>query len=207
MTNQGSSKPDIGRVMELYKLLVEFRGVKRALKVPPEIKDYENDVEHSYNLAMIGWFLSNYFPKLNSDKIVKIALAHDMVEVHAGDTFVYGPKNETKDKEKREQEAQKKLEIDWKDFPGMLQAIKEYKSRKSPEAKFVYALDKLIPAMMNYLGDGHVWKEHGISLGMVMAEKNKKIPVSPEINDYLAQLFELLKANPQLFPQKRASKE
>jgi hypothetical protein len=89
----------------------------------------------------------------------------------------------------------------------MLQAIKEYKSRKSPEAKFVYALDKLIPAMMNYLGDGHVWKEHGISLDMVMAEKNKKIPVSPEINDYLAQLFELLKANPQLFPQKRASKE
>ncbi len=194
-------KPDINRVMELYELLVEFRGVKRAIKVPPEIKEYENDVEHSYNLAMLGWFLSGYFPKLDSNKIVKIALAHDIVEVHAGDTFVFASKSELDGKQEREQQAQKKLETDWKDFPGMLDAIQQYKTGESSEAKFVYALDKLIPAIMNFLGDGHVWKEHDISLDAVLAEKNKKIPVSPEVKEYLNQLIVLLKNNPQLFPK------
>ena len=197
-----AKRPDLNRIINLYGLLVEFRGVKRALRIPPELTDYENDVEHSYNLAMIGWFLSEYFPELDSNKVVKIALAHDLVEVHAGDTFAFSVQEVLDKKEIKELEAFEKIKDDWKDFPDMCLAIEEYKSRSSPEASFVYALDKLIPAIMNYIGDGHVWKEHNLGLEDVMKEKETKIPANSAIKLYWDQLYKLLKENPQLFPIK-----
>lgn len=41
----------------------------------------------------------------------------------------------------------------------MLQAIHDYKTKDSPEAKFVYALDKLHPTLIDYTNEGRGWRE------------------------------------------------
>ncbi len=194
-------RPDIKRLIEFQKLMYKFRSTMRFIHFPENNDDYENDVEHSYFLAMSGWFLAQYFPHLNRDKIIRFALIHDMVEIHAGDTFSYAGKEAKIDKQKREQLALKKLQEDWPDFHEMIHDIEEYEERGTEEAKFVYALDKIMPAIMNYVGKGHIWQKHGVTIDMFREEKESKISVSDEVYPYYKELIAILEQKPDYFAQ------
>ena len=52
---------------------------------------FENDAEHSWHMAVAALLLQEYapFPKLDVSRAVQMALLHDIVEVHAGDTYAY----------------------------------------------------------------------------------------------------------------------
>jgi 5'-deoxynucleotidase YfbR-like HD superfamily hydrolase len=70
-------KPDIHRLIELQKLLLQFQSIERVVHVPDNF-EYENDTEHSYNLTITAWFLAQYFPHLDRDKVIRFALVHDL---------------------------------------------------------------------------------------------------------------------------------
>lgn len=196
-------QPDVQRLIELQSLLLRFRSIERHSHIPDDLEKRENDVEHSYSLAMCAWFLASYFPNLDTNKVIKMALAHDLIEVHAGDTFVYGDKTALENKKEREDHAFRLLQKEWPDFDEALAAMADYEQRQSAEAKFVYALDKLLPPILNYLSEGYVWKKHGITFTKFLNEKTEKIVVSPEISDYYEQLVELLKDLPHFFPAEK----
>ncbi|MCP4756071.1 MAG: HD domain-containing protein, partial [Proteobacteria bacterium] len=46
----------------------------------------------------------------------------------------------------------------------------EYEFRNTPEAKFAYALDRLMPLLHNYHTQGKSWEEHQIVLQQVLAK-------------------------------------
>ena len=186
-------KPSIPRLLELQSLLQQFSHVERVTHrqhhgrfVP------ENDTEHSYNLALTAWFLVQHFPKLNRDMVIRLALVHDLVEVHAGDTNVYAAPEILATKHAREAAALQKLRLEWKDFPELLADITAYEARESEEAKFVYALDKLMPIMLIFINKGHTWHQEGTSLEMLDAVKRSKVALSPEIKPYYDELYAVL---------------
>jgi len=50
----------------------------------------ENTAEHSWHAALSAWLLAPYTDQaLDIDKVIKMLLIHDLVEIEAGDTFVY----------------------------------------------------------------------------------------------------------------------
>lgn len=192
-------KPGLKRVLELQELLVAFSQVERVTHRKHQGRmRAENDTEHSYNLAMTAWFLAQYFPKLNAEKVIQYALVHDLVEVHAGDTYLYGTAQELASKHAREAEAATRLSKDWADFPALHQLIASYEARDTAEARFVYALDKLMPIMLIYLQNGYTWKKHGITVDMLDRAKREKVALSPEIQPYFEDLLALLLASPHL---------
>lgn len=192
-------KPDINRLIRLQQLLLQFSQVERRNhRSHNDTIIQENDTEHSYNLAMTAWYLARWFPKLDRDKVIRYALAHDMVEVHAGDTFTYGTPEELASKAQREANALVKLSEDWGDFDDLIATIESYESRTDSEAKFVYALDKIMPIMLIYLHDGYSWKVDDVTAKMLYDAKIDKIKQSPEITPYFEELNELLLANPQI---------
>ena len=193
------TKPDIHRVLAFHDLLLKFQAVDRVLPTPPNFR-HENDVEHSYHLAMMGWFLSSYFPQLETNKIIRYALVHDLVEVHAGDTFVFD-ESLLGSKKQREADALKKIEKEWADFPELAGTIHEYEHRDSPEANFVYALDKIMPMLVNVLTKGYGWHQRKMKLDELHAIKVDKVALSPVVQEYYQQLYDLLLANPQWFPE------
>ena len=193
------NKPDIHRLIELHRLLLLFQNIKRMSYLPGEVKDQENDVEHSYFLAMLAWYLAPHFPHLDRDRMIRVALAHDLVEVHAGDTFVWGDQEQLNTKDERETAAIVRLEEEWSDFGELNQAIHEYKDKTSEEAKFVYALDKLTPAIVNYLADGRSWLENDITIEMFKIEKEKKIPKDSPVYQYYRQILAFFETKPELF--------
>ncbi|MEO6761412.1 MAG: HD domain-containing protein [Candidatus Saccharimonadales bacterium] len=170
--------------------MADFAKVERV----PQLADTgrpENDVEHSYGLALTCWFLApKIAPELDLAEILKYALAHDTVEIQAGDTFVFGSAEAIASKSGREDAALIQLKQDWPDFPEMVEAAKGYKSKVNEEARFVKAVDKILPVLMVNLGDKSAfWERHKITLQMEIENK-----VTMKVSDTVAPYYDKLVA-------------
>lgn len=192
-------KPDLQRLLELQRLLGAFSQVERKVHrrhfdtiVP------ENDTEHSYDLAMTAWYLSKWFPALDQAKLIKYALVHDIVEVHAGDTHVFGTEEQLNSKVEREAKALQQLRDDWSDFEELTNTLHDYESKANAEARFVYALDKVIPIMLVYINDGYSWKKENVTIEMLEGVKAQKVNKSSEILPYYEAMITLLFEHPEL---------
>src|ERR1035437_6388752 len=99
------------QLLDFVKFTHEFQEVVRVAR-PPFRDRFENDAEHSYQLAMVAWFLIEQDKlKLNKELCSMYALAHDLVEVYAGDTYFLDA-NHALSKVKREKEALQKIKKD-----------------------------------------------------------------------------------------------
>lgn len=193
-----TNKPDIRRILAFHELLLQFQAIHRVTHIPKTYAQ-ENDTEHSYNLAMTAWFLAQYFPHLSRDLVIRFALVHDLVEIHAGDTYIYADNATLATKKAREHKALRQLQKDWPDFPQLLATIQEYETHQSEEAKFVYALDKIMPILVIFLSEGYTWQKEGITPEQLDAVKRHKVAVSKEINPYYEELYQLLQKHRHYF--------
>jgi putative hydrolase of HD superfamily len=58
------------------------------------------------------------------------------------------------------------------DQAGELRALwEEFEARRSAEAKFARALDRLEPLLQNHRNGGGTWREHGVTVEQVLAKK------------------------------------
>ena len=94
--------------------------------------------------------------------------------------------------------ALEKLEDEWPDFTDMTAYMHQYNARETPEAKFVYALDKLMPIFLIYVSDGFSWEQQHVTVAMLDEHKRAKVALSPEILPYYEQLYQLLLDSPDL---------
>jgi putative hydrolase of HD superfamily len=123
---------------------------------------------------------------------VAMALVHDIVEIDAGDTFAYDEADGAATKQAREEAAADRL------F-GLLPADTgkrfrdlwdEYERGDTPEARFVMAVDRLAPMMLNLAEGASTWREYGITRSRVIARNGPHIePALPRVwGAVLAQL-------------------
>lgn len=193
-----SVPPSMDRLAELQQLVGAFADILRVPKLAGRDRA-ENDVEHSFGLALTCWFMApKIAPHLNLEKILTYALAHDIVEIHSGDTFVFNAKAVTR-KAEREDQALRRLRSEWPDFTDLIDAAEGYKDKQDAEAKFVYTIDKILPSIMTRLDDDQeFWHKHKVTKEMHEAEKNAKMQSSPEALPYL-DLLNTWMADPDHF--------
>jgi putative hydrolases of HD superfamily len=127
-------------------------------------------------------------------KAVKMALVHDVVEIDSGDIFIYdyaGNKDAAAEKYQRESKAAQRLFglLPLELGEELRQLWEAYEKMDTPEAKFVYALDRLLPLIANCKNNGHSWKKHGISLDRVIKHNRKIDDGSHVLWDYAEQLI------------------
>jgi len=156
---------------ERLRFILEIDKLKSVLRQTMLADDSrrENSAEHSWHLAMTAMALAPFADEpVDLERVVKILLVHDIVEIDAGDVFIY-------DAEARAAVAQAELEAADRIF-GMLpdppgsdlrSAWDEYEARETPEAKFAYSCDRLQPLMLNLSIGGGSWNRHGITADQV----------------------------------------
>ena len=146
------------KILPIIKLATQLATVERALGY--RAGHLENDAEHSYQLALCCWSANEQYDLgLDNELIFKIAIAHDLVEVYAGDTDAMGDPKEIALKEKKEEEAFTRLKEEYREFKDLLNTIERYESKQDEEAKLVYVVDKLIPDVNVYNGKGTYYKD------------------------------------------------
>ncbi|MBX3013703.1 MAG: HD domain-containing protein [Caldilineaceae bacterium] len=117
---------------------------------------FENSAEHSWHVALMALVLAEHAatPNLDLFKVVKMLLIHDLVEVYAGDTWLYDVEAATTQAEREEASAAKLYALlpatQSNEFTALWQ---EFTERQTPEAQFAAAIDALQP-VANYLLTG-----------------------------------------------------
>lgn len=194
------SKKLVG-LIDFINFTHEFQEIIRVAR-PPYRERFENDAKHSYQLAMVAWFLIDQDKlKLNKELCFMYALAHDLVEVYAGDTY-FLDNNHADSKHKREKEALVKIKKRFPQFKILSKIIENYENKKDKESGFIYALDKLIPPIQIYTEKGKLWHEKKVLFDHIVDNKNPKIKISKDVNKYWQELLvELTKNRKKLFPK------
>lgn len=102
---------DMERFNKQIEFIVEIDKVKQILRntILMDASRRENDAEHTWHMAMGALILSEYANDSNLDmlKVLKMVLVHDIVEIDAGDTFVYGSVDWRKKAEREKKAAEK----------------------------------------------------------------------------------------------------
>ena len=189
-------KQNLVGILNIVGLLNKFRLVERTVRVNGADR-LENDVEHSYNLALLAWYIiADNKLELDTDLVLKYALIHDLVEVYAGDTYLFTTNEEERStKVQREKDAALRLEKEIPEFAELHQLIERYETRGDKESRFVYALDKVQPMLNIYTDNGRTWKEKGVTIDMLIKHKKEKVALSPDIEIYFNDLIEMLREN------------
>jgi putative hydrolase of HD superfamily len=129
----------------------------------------ENSAEHSWHLALMAMVLAEHAVQpVDLLHVVQMLIVHDLVEIDAGDTFVY---DEAARADKAEIESRAARRIFGQLPAGQAQSLlalwEEYEASETPAARFGHALDRLQPLMLNRASGGRSWTEHGITAGRV----------------------------------------
>ncbi len=190
----------IDQVFDFTRLLLRFQAVIRQVNVPDRVGK-ENDVEHSYHLAMMAWYL-NATGKLGlaSERLMMYALVHDMAEAYAGDVHVLDHAARV-GKAEREEAALIRIAAEIPEFPELVAAVGEYELQDDDESRFIYALDKLMPMIMIYLEGGSTWHELDFSMQELLDNKNITTAAVPLVHNLSNQLEALIRSNTGLFPR------
>lgn len=110
----------------------------------------ESVAEHTFGVAMLALLLGRNRPELNLEKVLRLALIHDLGEAHVGDLTPSDavPKAE---KTAREEVAVDAILAHFSDSAELKSDWQEYEDQKTSEARFVKQLDRLEFALQGAL--------------------------------------------------------
>ena len=134
---------------------------------------------------------------LNPEKIAKHAVIHDLPEVYAGDVSVWD-EEARKNKAKQEDAAVIRIKTDLSRTPFLGEAVDQYHSMQEEEARFVYALDKLMPLVMIVADEGKWFKENGITYERLLKKHNEKrvqVAQHPAVLQWYDEMFAEVERN------------
>ncbi|MDT8307060.1 MAG: HD domain-containing protein [Anaerolineae bacterium] len=124
----------------------------------------ENTAEHSWHVALMALVLAEHAnEEVNPLRVIQMLLVHDIVEIDAGDTYLYDEAANHDKAEREEQAAARLFGLLPTDQGAALYTLwKEFEARETADAQFANALDRLMPLLHNYHSQGLAWLEHGI---------------------------------------------
>ncbi len=134
----------------------------------------ENSAEHSWHLALMAIVLTEHAnEKVDVLKVLKMVLIHDVVEIDAGDTFIYDTQKSHDNTDEERLAAQRIFGLLPEETAIELIAIwEEFEAGKTTEAKFARAIDRLEPLLQNSSNNGGTWHEPGVNYEKVYAKKS-----------------------------------
>lgn len=186
-------------ILPFVWFLQEFRKVERIVYYPGSDRQ-ENDAEHAYQLAMVAWYIIEKKQlKLDVWKVMKYALVHDLVEIYAWDTIPFDNNSiEVQTKSIREQEALDRIKKKFPEVHDIWSRMDGYEWKKDKEAKFIYALDKILPIMNTMIDDWRAWKDFVVSCDDLLKHM-QKTTWDNEIYSISQEIALLLKEHPEWF--------
>lgn len=158
--------------IDFIKEIDKVKYIQRKTKLFNSNRN-ENDAEHSWHLAMMALILAEHANEpIDVLKVVKMVLIHDIVEIDAGDTFIYDMQKNHVNTDQERLAANRIFgllpEEQSKDFIAVWE---EFEAGLTPEAKFARTMDRLEPLLQNTSNNGGTWKEFDVDYSKVFDKK------------------------------------
>ncbi len=187
-----TSTDDVQAALRFFMEADRLKGVERRNWLADGSRR-ENTAEHSWHLGIAAMIFAGFATEpVDVGRAVCMALVHDIVEIDAGDTFAYDTSALAESKREREEQAADRL---FGILPAAMGAHfralwDEYERGDTPEARYVMAVDRVAPMLLNIAEGGSAWREYGITRSRVIARNGPHVqPALPAVwGDALARL-------------------
>ena len=190
LTNQDSTSNI--KIEDVTHFLLELDALKRVNRrsYVTGTTRYENSAEHSWHLAMACWSIAELFElEVNHEKLLKLALVHDLGEIDAGDTFLYA--DTRGDAHIEERAGIERLQAERGNGIKNLTAIwDEQETGSSQETQLLKVVDRLLPFLLNLNTDGKTWIESNVTRSQVSGAHAFIKDSFPSIYDWQARQIE-----------------
>lgn len=182
------------RLQKQIEFILEIDRLKNVLR-RTKLTDgsrRENSAEHSWHLALMGLVLAEWSDDgVDVHKVLEMLLIHDVVEIDAGDTFIYD-EGANVGKAERERIAAKRLfgllPADQAD--KLIELWEEFEARQSPEARLAAAVDRMQPLLSNLMTGGYSWKKYGVEHAQVVDRTRSIEDASTQLWQYMRSQLE-----------------
>ncbi|WP_417767378.1 HD domain-containing protein [Stappia sp.] len=149
------------------RFLREADRLKGIVRASPLIDGSrrENSAEHSWHLALYALVLGGCAdPQVNIDRVIRMLLLHDIVEIDAGDAPIHGAVDPKRQEELEAAAADRIFGL----LPGPQAAEfralwREFEEGASPDARFAKSLDRFQPLVQNVAAGGGTWRDGNVS--------------------------------------------
>lgn len=152
----------------------------------------ENSAEHSWQLAMMVLVLAEYAAEpIAVAHTIRMVLIHDVVEIDAGDTYLYDEGDRVASTRGEQEAAARIFGLLPSDSGAELRALwEEFEAGQTPEARFARAVDRFSPLSHNFATQGRSWLEHGICRAQVVEKCSCIAHGAPRLWELALQMIE-----------------
>ncbi len=158
--------------IDFIKEIDKLKYIQRKTKLFNSNRN-ENDAEHSWHLAMMALVLSEHAnAEVDLLKVLKMVLIHDIVEIDAGDTFLYDTQKSHLNTDDERLAAERIFGLlPTKQAETLIAIWEEFEAGETNEAKFAKSMDRLEPLLQNANNEGGTWKEFKVDYHTVYEKK------------------------------------
>ncbi|CTQ50455.1 HD domain-containing protein [Jannaschia donghaensis] len=154
---------DLDRQMAFLVEADRLKSVVRATKLA-DASRHENSAEHSWHLTLYALTLADQAgPDVSIDRVIRMLILHDLVEIDAGDTPIFAQQPNTQDADER---------VAADRIFGLLPAPQavafralwdEFEAAETPDAVFAKSLDRFQPPTLNLANGGGSWTDYAVT--------------------------------------------
>jgi putative hydrolase of HD superfamily len=137
----------------------------------------ENSGEHSWHIALYAMILAEHANRpVQIDRVIKMLLIHDLVEIDAGDHPIHGD-HDTSAQEQIEQAAADRIfgllpDNQAREFRALWE---EFEAAETDDAIFAKSVDRVQPVIANLESGGGTWTEYNVTPEQLEARVGSKV--------------------------------
>lgn len=153
----------------------------------------ENTAEHSWQIIILAQILYPYAK--NKDqvdllRVIRMLSIHDLVEIEAGDTFLFDEAGMVGKFEREKKSAQNIFGILEEPLRSdFFNLWLEFEEESTPDAIFACAIDRIMPFILNSKTSGKSWTEAGVTEKQI---RNMLENAITRASDEMGEAFQLL---------------
>lgn len=137
----------------------------------------ENSAEHSWQVCLYALILAEQAdPAVRIDRVLRMLLIHDIVEVDAGDAPIHGTVDHAAMAAKEAAAADRLFGLLPADQRAELLALwEEFEASETPDAIYAKAIDRLTSPIANLANGGGTWIDYDVTLAQLDARIGRPI--------------------------------
>ena len=138
---------------------------------------HENSGEHSSHIALYAMVMAEHATRpVNIDRVIKMLLIHDLVEIDAGDNPIHGDHDPVEMEAIEQAAATRIFGLLPDDQAETFRALwDEFEAAETDDAVFAKSIDRVQPVVANLETGGRSWVDYKVTRGQVETRVGLKV--------------------------------
>lgn len=167
------------RIDAQLAFLVEVDKLKSVLRATTlcDKSRQENSGEHSWHIALYAMVMAEHAATLvNIDRVIKMLLIHDIVEIDAGDNPIHGDHDPAEMDAVEQAAATRLFGLLPPDQGQVFRALwDEFEAAETDDAIFAKSIDRVQPVISNLETGGGTWPEYNVTPDQLQSRVGVKV--------------------------------